>query len=76
MTTQHSPSPTIPTVELPAGESSGATRKTVQTTSASTPSDGVHVEQPLADVGRPAPCPPRIRTRVSTTTTADRAVRT
>ena len=57
VTIHNSPRPMIPNVEVPSGESSGAIRKIVQTTSASTPADRVHVEQPRADVEPAGPLP-------------------
>ncbi len=76
VTIQNSPRPMIPNVEVPSGESSGAIRNVVQTTSASTPVTVCTSSSRLPTWNRPAPCPPRIRRRVSTTTTAARAVST
>jgi hypothetical protein len=76
VTIQNSPRPMMPNVDVPTGESSGATRNVVQTASASTPVTVWTSSSRLPTWKRPAPCPPRIRRRVSTTTTAARAVST
>ena len=50
VTTHHSAEPDDADRRVPAGESSGAIRNAVQTTSASTPATVCSVEQPVADV--------------------------
>ena len=58
VTIQNSPRPMMPTVEVPTGESSGAIRNVVQTTSASTPATVCTSSSRLPTWNRPAPCPP------------------